>query len=486
MDIKHLGKNIGIYSIGNAALRSVSFLLIPVYTRYLSVENYGLLDICIVTIQILIIFTGLGMPQSLIRFYNESKIKNEIGTIYSTSLSLNLMGCTAIILIILVSNQSLSKLIFKSDYISLLFIVGMVSIARSLTHLSLSFYRARNRAVQYAIFAFIIMVGLIIFNIIFVVLLRKGIFGILYSNLIIYGLSAVLLGFFVLRRYKPKISFSLPKKLISYGTPLIFSMSGWFVMHMSSRYFLAYYFGLEEVGVYGLGYRIVTILQIVIVMPFQLAYGPFIFSNEHNPELRDKISRIFTYLLVLLFLSTWGMAVLSRVIIRIIAPPEYYQASNVILAILPSIVALGVYYWAGNLLHLERKTKIIGFIVVGSALINLVLNYALIPRFGWLGAAFATNVSFFLCMFLNLYFGLKYRRVDFEKVRLRRLVFSFSFLIVVLILSLRLSYLLYFMVNGGAFLLILFFLYLSKFLFEEEKIYFSRTFCKIVPTRIRK
>ena len=132
MDIKHLGKNIGIYSIGNAALRSVSFLLIPIYTRYLSLDNYGLLDICIVTIQILIIFTGLGMPQSLIRFYTESKTKGETGTIYSTSLFLNVMGCAAIILIILISEQSLSKLIFKSDYIGLLFIVGMVSIARSL------------------------------------------------------------------------------------------------------------------------------------------------------------------------------------------------------------------------------------------------------------------------------------------------------------------------------------------------------------------
>jgi O-antigen/teichoic acid export membrane protein len=396
------------------------------------------------------------------------------------------MGCAAIILIILISEQSLSKLIFKSDYMGLLFIVGMVSIARSLTHLSLSFYRARNQAVQYAIFAFVIMAGLIIFNIIFVVYLKKGVFGVLYSNLLIYGLSAVLLGFFILKKYRPKISFSQSRKLISYGLPLILSMSGWFVMHMSSRYFLANYRGLEEVGIYGLGYRVVTILQILIVMPFQLAYGPYIFSYEHEPELKKKISRIFTYLMAVLFLSTWGMAVLSRVIIPIIAPPEYHPASSVILAILPSIIALGIYFWAASLLHLERKTKIIGFIVAGSALINLILNYLLIPRFGWPGAAIATNLSFFLSMFFNLFFGLKYRWIAFEKFRLKRLVFAFSFLIVVLSISLRMSYLLYFAVNGIAFLLILFCIYQSKFLFEEEKIYFSRTFSKIIPAIMRK
>jgi O-antigen/teichoic acid export membrane protein len=221
-------------------------------------------------------------------------------------------------------------------------------------------------------------------------------------------------------------------------------------------------------------------------MPFQLAYGPYVFSFEHDPELKKKISRIFSYLLVILFLSTWGMAVFSRIIIRITAPPEYHQASHVILAILPSIVALGIYFWAASLLHLERKTKIIGFIVAGSALVNLILNNLLIPRFGWPGAAIATNLSFFLSMFLNLYFGLKYRRVEFEKFRLKLLVFAFSFLIVVLLISLRLSYFLYFTVNGGAFLLVLLFLCHSKLLFKEEKIYFSRIFSKITPAKIRK
>jgi O-antigen/teichoic acid export membrane protein len=469
MRIALLGKNMGIYSLGNISLRAAAFLLIPIYTRYLSVDNYGLLDICIITMQILIIFMSLGMPQSLVRFYKEHEIKKDSGALYSSCFAINFAGCLILTAVILLLRNPLSQLIFDKRYSFILVLVCFISLARSLTQSSLSYFRAKNQALLYSATAVAIMLGLMALNILFVVVLGKGIIGILHSYLIVYALAAICISIFIFLKEKPGISKGMAKKLIYFGLPLIFSMSGWFIIQMSSRYFLVNYSGLNEVGIYGLGYRIVSILQIVIVMPFQLALGPFVFSQEEDPGLRSKLATILTYILMVLFTSTWLIGFLAKFIIKVIAPPEYREAHIVVLVMLPSIIAIGVYYWAANLLHLKKKTQWIGFFIASAALVNVGLNLWLIPKFGWYGAAVSTNVSILLAMMLNIIFGQKFTAVPIEKQRLYQLGFCFLFLSGILILSISLSNLAYYLVNSGSFIMIVILLYNSKFLHEKEK-----------------
>ena len=465
-----LGKNIGIYSLGNIALRAAAFLLIPLYTRYLSVDSYGLLDLCIITMQILIIFMGLGMPQGLVRFYNKHELNNEAGILFTSSISLNLMGCMAMGILIIILHGPMSRLIFSVESSPLLLLVSSVAVARSLTQSSLSYFRAKNQALAYTTIALGIMIGLMAFNVYFVIILKKGISGILYGYLIVYGVAAVTITAFILSKSKPRYSPYIARKLLVFGLPLIFSMSGWFIIQMSSRYFLANFSGLTEVGIYGLGYRIVTILQIVIVMPFQLAFGPFIFSHEKDLELKAKVSTILTYLLALLFAATWLTGFLSKLIIKIMAPQEYQQAHMVVLLILPTIIAIGVYYWSASLLHLKNKTQWIGAFIACSAIVNVFLNLWLIPKYGWYGAAIATNISIFLAMALNFFSSQKFFKITFEKRRLYQLFFVFLVLCSVLIFTLELKNLAYYGVNGGAFILMAILLYNSKSFKEEFKI----------------
>jgi O-antigen/teichoic acid export membrane protein len=278
-------------------------------------------------------------------------------------------------------------------------IINFNSAAHSLSNLSFSYFRAKNEAFRYSLLAVLIMMGLLIADIFFVVLLKKGVNGVLYSQLLIYWLGALFIGVYIHSRHYLRLVLSAIRKLFSFGFPLIFSMVGWFILNMSSPYFLAHYSGLKEVGIYGLGYRISAVLMIVIVMPFQLAFGPYVFSLEKNAELKEKISRIFSYLLLGLFFSIWATALLAKTLIRVIAPPEYQEAYAAILAILPAIFLTGVYYWAASLLHLVKKTKWIGLIIVASALLSIFLNIWLVPKYGWPGAAASTVIAVFAAVF---------------------------------------------------------------------------------------
>jgi O-antigen/teichoic acid export membrane protein len=485
MTIKQLLKFTIIYGVGNAAIRAVTFLLIPLYTRNLSMENYGLLETCMTSMQVLEIVMGLGLIQSLVRYYKEYELRAEIATIFSTSFGLNFLAGIFLLLFLWVLRLPFSKLFFGGKvYLWILLMVGLISLPRSLNLLCISFYRAQNKAFTTSVLSLSVTVGIVISSIILVGFLKKGLAGALYSNLIVHTVATLGIGLFIfLKNKKLKFSYHVSKKILSFGFPLVFGMAGWFILYMANRYFLAYYSGFKEVAIYGLGYRVASVLEILVINSFQLAFGPYVFSQEGDPEIKPKISRIFTYLLPVLFFSTWAMALFSRDIIKILAPSAYSESFLAILLILPAIIFRGIYYWAASLLNLTNKTKIIGILLTGAAVMSIFLNRMLIPKYGWYGAALSTDLSIFLTTALTLIFGLKYYPIDFEKKRLIKITLQFVLQAAVLIITLQLPHFFYYLVNIMVFLFATIILYSSNFLLENEKRYLKRLVLKLTPGR---
>ena len=175
-------------------------------------------------------------------------------------------------------------------------------------------------------------------------------------------------------------------------------------MSASDRYFLAHFTSLEVVGIYSLGYKVASILLLLVVMPFQMAYGPFTFEALGESDIKEKIGRLFFCLISGLLFVGLGIAMASPLLVRILAPPEYGQAYLVSLCLLPVAAIIGVYYWASALIHIVKKTYIIGITMALAACLNLLINYLLSPRLGWQGAAIGTNISFLFaatCVFVQ-------------------------------------------------------------------------------------
>ncbi|EFK11533.1 polysaccharide biosynthesis protein [delta proteobacterium NaphS2] len=420
-----------LYAVGNTAQRGVAFLLIPIYTAALKVSEYGALETIQVTFQILLILINMGLSNAFLRYFSEGKSKAEKMMMARTSFVLVLVSSLGILLLLITFAQIIISTVFKGTIsINILLLVFLWAVGGALNQQMFAYYRAREEAKQYIFITVGVAVILLCLNIYFVRFLDMGILGVILGNLItIWSLNIYLL----VRLFRDGISISRKwaGRLIRFGVPLIWSMAGWMSMNSADRYFLAYYHGLSEVGVYGLGYKVGIIVQMLIVMPFQLAWGPFLFNsfNESEDNANDTYSRVFTYLLFAFSMMALTVFMFSAELVSFLGNNKFSQSVDVVPYVLVAYLFNGIYYWSGAFLHLTKKTGLLGRIVAGMAGLNLLLNWILIPTWGWRGAAFATVISLSGAGMISLYFSQRLYRVHLQYHRLTKLVIATSAII---------------------------------------------------------
>jgi O-antigen/teichoic acid export membrane protein len=395
MNLKLLGKNAIIYGAGNISLRASAFLLIPLYTHALSVRDYGILATLLLTIQLMIILMSVGMRTTLIRFAKEYEDKLLLGELLGGSLLINLLAGLAIIALTLLFLKPFFCNILHVDHVSvyLILTVATALIQTLCLHL-MSYYQARNEALKYTLVGITAALLLFATNLVMLLLLKMGLKGALIAGIVSYG--AILLFVLVdvlVKKTGIGISIHMIPRLLRFGFPLVFSMLGEIIMGSSGIYFLGHYQGPEVVALYSLGYKLATIVGIVLTLPFQLAFQPFVFSNINNPDIKEKMASIFTYFFLAVAFMSFFILVGSRMLLPFIAPPEYSSAFIVILLLLPAFAFHGLIIFGETLLGITKKTHIMGTIVGICSIISLFLNYFLIPVIGWYGAIIAANVS---------------------------------------------------------------------------------------------
>jgi O-antigen/teichoic acid export membrane protein len=175
---------------------------------------------------------------------------------------------------------------------------------------------------------------------------------------------------------------------------------------------------LETVAIYSLGHRIAKIVGVVLIIPFQMAFEPFVFANLGKPKIRATIASLLTYLIFISVFVTFGVAVFAKAIIQIMAPEAYAQAYFVVLLILPVMAFRGIYYVGEAMLHVRKKTLVSGGIVALIGGCSLLSNYALISWAGLYGAVLAFDLAVACMGLLTLVLGMKVFPVPLELQRL--------------------------------------------------------------------
>jgi len=105
---------------------------------------------------------------------------------------------------------------------------------------------------------------------------------------------------------------------------------------------------------------------------------------------------LLTYLILGVTLTSFALVAGSRILLPLIAPPEYAPAFMVILLLVPAMAFVGMYYFGGTLITAVQKTYLVGLTMTIGAIISLLLNCMLIPKMGWYGAVIAFDVTYTL------------------------------------------------------------------------------------------
>ena len=480
MSLRLLGKNTAIYSIGNVGARATVFLLIPLYTHFLSIADYGLLATLQATIQIMAILMSFGMRTALLRFTSEYEARNHLGTLLGTSIVVNLAGSILVTGMAFTCLTPLFKVILHTadvhQYVGM--VCGAAWAQAMSTHIT-SYYQAQNKALKYMVAGVSVAIGLLVTTSVFVCVLGRGVEGALWAFILTHVIVTTIVSLDVLRRTGVGMSFSLVPTLIRFGFPLVFSMCSELTMGTAGVYFLGYFAGLETVATYSLGYKLAQILLITTLSPFSLAFQPYVFSNLDNLNNRPKIARAFTHAILAATLMSFCIILGTRALLPFIAPPAYAPAFLVVLFLVPGMTFVGIYYFGETLLSAVKKTYTIGYIATAVAIFSLLLNYLLVRTLNWYGAAFALNVSFILVGCALAIIGIRQFSIILEWKRIRILGCVFmSFL--VLFFALRsfevVPFTLVSLLSG---LLCVSILLRRGFLYEDERLALSGLFARL-------
>jgi O-antigen/teichoic acid export membrane protein len=223
----------------------------------------------------------------------------------------------------------------------------------------------------------------------------------LWSSLISALLQAGLLSWWMLRRVGLRFSKDLLGQMIRFGLPLILSNTALFTLNFSDRFFLRHSASLDAVGIYAVGYKFGFVINYLIVQPFLVMWQARMFIIHKSPDHPAIFGQIFAIYANVLIYAALAVALLSPELVYYMVDPRFAASREVIPIVTASYVFWGLGYFAQLGMFVTDKTGWIGVTSLGAACLNLGLNYVLIGRYGMLGAAWATFLSFLVIAAVN-------------------------------------------------------------------------------------
>lgn len=385
---KYLLKNTVIFSIGNFGTKIISFFLVPLYTNILTTREYGTVDLIYTIGMVLVPLLTLNIGESIMRFALDKDA--DCDKIMSTGITILIFGAIIGLLILPIANlfESVSN---YSIYIYL------YTLTLAFSQIFLCYLRGKEFLLKYSIGNIIQSLTIAIFNIIFLIGMKKGIEGYLMAY-ILANVCTGLYGFWagkvnlVIKEYS--IDIELSKNMIKYSVVLIPNSFMWWIMNSSDRMMVSAMISVTANGVYAVAYKIPTLLSTITTI-FNQAWSYSAIREDESEDKEEYNNRVYDNLVTIVIVVATGLLMIMKPFLSVYVGKEYYAAWHYVPYLIVGFVfmTLGSFIATSYTVHKDSM----GFLISGTvgAIINLILNFILIPMMGVSGAAFATCISYF-------------------------------------------------------------------------------------------
>ena len=390
-----LVKNVSIFAAGTLGSKLIMFFMLPFYTSRLSPELFAVSNLITDTANLLIPIITVSVIDGVIRYALDKAADKR--AVFSTGLLICALGFGAFLLL------SPIALFFDdiSQYVWLLCVFIFCSIANNITS---HFTRAIGFSKRFAYGGFQNTVLVVLFNLLFLLVFNLGPVGYVLSIALADLLSAIF--FFVSGKLWRFVVFKFDRKLIlsmaAFSVPLIPNALFWWINAVSDRYIIVMLMGAAATGIYVAAGKIPAVIMMVSNV-FMQAFQISAISQYDEADRGTFYARVFNIYQALLFMAGSFIILLSQIIIRILVASEYQTAWMFVPFLIMAVIFQCFCNYMGSIFIAAKLTRISMITTIAGALINIVLNFALIPVMGQNGAALATFVSFFFIFFPRLF-----------------------------------------------------------------------------------
>lgn len=419
-----------IYTVSNIITKGITFISIPIFTRLMITSEIGIGTTYMSWQAILYTIATLSITSGSLNIAM-MHYKDERDRYQSAALSLTTVSAMIFAMIYIIFYSKLNKII--SLNLSLVIIMLLSFFLMPAMDIWLTRQRYEYNYKSTAIISITSSTVSIILSIIFVLFLKNngaknlGTVKVITQNIVLLLFSAIL---YILILYKGKCFYS--KEYWSFtlklSIPLIFHSLSKQVMDVSDRIMISNISGEEQAGIYGTIYSISTMI-LILWSAVNNSLIPFLFEKIKSKEY-SQICKVINKILIFFAILVIMLILIIPDIINIILPNDFYKAIYIIPAISAGIYLTVLYNLFSNVLLFYKKTNYIMIATSISALINIILNYFFIPKFGYYVAAYTTLLSYII---------LSIMQYIMMKIISKENIFDIKFIITISITTILLS-----------------------------------------------
>lgn len=425
MSYQKFTKDIGLLGLTQVITALSSIITLPIITKLLGAQNYGIWAQLLVTIALVSSFALINLPYALIRFLPGEKDKQQIQDGVWSAFTIAFAILIVIDALLIFFSNTISK-IFGCNQILILFLCPIVMF-ECLNYLLYNVFRAFQETRKYC-YNTIASRTTETMLIIFTVFSGYGLTGAVISMLISRIIFFIIMTSLVIKRVGIKIpKFLKTKEYLSYCLPLVPVDVSYWVIQSSDKYFVGFFLGTIFVGYYAPAYILGCCISFFVTpLGFLL---PAILSKHHD---ENEINTVKTYLryslkyfLLLAIPAVFGLSAMARQLLSTFSTPEIAQHSYFVVPFVAlSMLLAGVGGIVTQNLLIKKKTKISGSIWIITAFLNFGLNFMFVPYFGILGAAITTLIAYTFVTTLGWYYSFKELAFEIDWKAIYKIIFA--------------------------------------------------------------
>lgn len=417
--VKQLGKDSIVYGLGGVAAKAVGFFLLPVYTRIFSPADYGTIEMLIVLNSFLgaILVMGMDSAQSFYFFEQKKNGHEAQAKVITAILQWRITWGTGIVLVATILSPVLNTYFFNGNLSWKYFAIAFVgALFAQIMSQSAEVFRLLYRPWSYISIMLAQTLGSAAVAIVLIVWLGYGIIG-FFIGLLSASVFVAFWGCWRIRKYMDWTKWHTDwwPKVLRFGAPLVPAGLAMYVLNTADRWFISYYHGNDALGLYAVGAKF-TMLIAMAATTFRQAWWPIAMDaiqSEDGPALFRILGRLY------LGMASAGVVLLtalSPLLVSLFTPKAYFQAYPIVGVLAWQSVFYGFYFIGAAGIWKAEKTVWVTSLMGTAVLLNIGLDYLLVPEYSGMGAALATSISFCIWNVLTLFISESLWRVGHNYV----------------------------------------------------------------------
>jgi O-antigen/teichoic acid export membrane protein len=400
-------KDIGIYAIGNIGSKIVTFLMVPLYSFFVSTSDFGYYDLCLTVIILFIPFATLQLRDGAFRFLLDCKTDKDRAKVVTFTYRTLLSSISVAVLLAIIAS-----FFFQINYLgSAIGLLVMMSLYEVITQVA----RGLGDTAGFVAAGIISSIFIGVFSVLFVVVFKWGIWGIFIANILARLVALLFIEFRVgiIRKYFfRRIDYGdLKKDILKYSLPLLPGVICWWLTGSSDRFFIQHYLGLSCNGVYAVAVRFASILQIIATIFYQAWQETAI--RQYNSADRDKFfSNIFNTYIYVLAIITILYAFMLKINYSWLVDKNFRDSVWFIypMSISSILFALSAFLDMGYQCAHDTSRTLPAIIL--ASVVNVVMNYFMVQNFGVYGVIITSITTYAVLLVYRLHDTKRYFKLS--------------------------------------------------------------------------